>query len=288
MTSSVQIIDGKTVAARVRAEVAEQVGRFRAQYGRAPGLHVVIAGDDPASHIYVRNKEKAARDVGIDGVVHRLDASCSPTELCDLVDRLCSTDTVDGLLVQLPLPRGIDPQPVLDRLDPWRDVDGLHTMNAGMLFSGRQGLRPCTPMGCMRLIAETGTDPKGMRAVVLGRSNLVGKPLAMMLLEKHATVTMAHSRTRDLGQVCAEADILIAAVGQPHLVKGDWVKQGAIVIDVGTSRGEDGKLVGDVEFEAAKLRARAITPVPGGVGPMTIAYLLSNTVQAAIARMASK
>jgi methylenetetrahydrofolate dehydrogenase (NADP+)/methenyltetrahydrofolate cyclohydrolase len=282
---SAMIIDGKAVASRVRAEVAEDVARFASAYGRAPSLHVVLVGDDPASHVYVRNKEKAARDLGIDGVTHRLAASTAEQEVVALVDRLSADDTVDGILVQLPLPKGLSEQKVLDRIRPEKDVDGLHPINAGLLASGREGLVACTPQGCLRLIDETAAQLRGLHAVVVGRSILVGKPCAQLLLARHATVTIAHSRTLDLAAVCRGADVLVAAVGKAKLIQGDWIKEGAVVIDVGMNRGADGKLQGDVDFEAAKLRASAITPVPGGVGPMTIAYLLKNTVAAARARI---
>ena len=275
-----QIIDGKQIAKRVRAEVAERSRSFAEKHGRMPGLEVVLVGEDPASQVYVRNKERAAAKCGIRGDVHRLPADASQRAVADLVARLNAEPAVDGILVQLPLPDHLDAQPVLDLIDPAKDVDGLHPLNAGLLSAGRRGLRPCTPSGCMRMLAEVGGDLKGKRAVVLGRSALVGKPIAMMLLEKHATVTIAHSRTVDLGGVCREADVLVAAVGRLGLVKGDWIKPGAVVLDVGINRGEDGKLHGDVEYEAARERASFITPVPGGVGPMTIAMLLHNTVAA--------
>jgi methylenetetrahydrofolate dehydrogenase (NADP+)/methenyltetrahydrofolate cyclohydrolase len=280
------IIDGKAVAARVRAEVTQEVAQFVSEFGRPPSLHVLLVGDDPASHIYVRNKEKAARDVGIDGVTHRLAGDTSEDALVALVEQLSSDALVDGILVQLPLPAGLSEHRVLDRVAHGKDVDGLHPINAGLLASGREALLPCTPQGCLRLLDETGTQLRGLRAVVVGRSILVGKPVAQLLLSRHATVTIAHSRTQDLPAVCHGADVLVAAVGKTHLIQGDWIKEGAVVIDVGTNRGEDGKLRGDVDFEAARLRARAITPVPGGVGPMTIAYLLKNTVVAARARLA--
>jgi methylenetetrahydrofolate dehydrogenase (NADP+) / methenyltetrahydrofolate cyclohydrolase len=285
MAMTAMLIDGKAVAARVRAEVAEDVARFVSKYGRTPSLHVVLVGDDPASHTYVRNKEKAARDVGIDGVTHRLPASTTEREIMDLVQRLSDDDKVDGILVQLPMPKGIPEQRVLDCIRPEKDVDGLHPVNAGLLASGRDGLVPCTPQGCLRLLDEAGTQLRGLHAVVVGRSILVGKPVAQLLLARHATVTIAHSRTQDLAGTCRTADVLVAAVGKARLIQGDWIKPGAVVIDVGTNRGSDGKLQGDVDFEAAKNRASAITPVPGGVGPMTIAFLLKNTVAAARARM---
>lgn len=280
-----QIIDGKAVAARVREEVGRRAAAFERARGRQPGLEVVLVGDDPASQVYVRNKERAAGKCGIRGAVHRLPADSSQQRVEELVQKLNADPTVDGILVQLPLPDHLSPQPVLDRIDPSKDVDGLHPTNIGMLAAGRYGLRPCTPSGCMRLLEETGTDPRGKHAVVIGRSALVGKPIAFMLLEKHATVTIAHSRTTDLADEVRRADIVVAAAGRRHLVRGDWIKQGAVVLDVGINRGDDGKLYGDVDTEAAAVRASHITPVPGGVGPMTIAMLLANTVEAAESRM---
>jgi methylenetetrahydrofolate dehydrogenase (NADP+)/methenyltetrahydrofolate cyclohydrolase len=235
--------------------------------------------------VYVRSKGKAAKKAGIAGVTHKLSADTPQEELMTLVRNLNADEEVDGILVQLPLPKGLSEQPVLDLIDPSKDVDGLHAVNAGLLSAGRDALVACTPQGCMRLIAEAGVELKGLDAVVVGRSNLVGKPLAQLLLHQHATVTVAHSRTRDLDALCRRADVLVAAVGRAQMVKGDWIKPGAVVIDVGINRTEEGSLVGDVDFEAAKQRARAITPVPGGVGPLTIAYLLQNTVTAAKARL---
>lgn len=285
--SNAMIIDGKAVAAQVRQKVAAQAEAFRSRHGRSPSLHVILVGEDPASQVYVRNKEKAARASNIDGVTHRLDGSTTEAQLIELVDRLSQDTAVDGILVQLPVPAQIREDKVIAHMDPAKDVDGLHPVNAGMLLVGRKGLVPCTPQGCMRLIEETGVDLKGLHAVVVGRSILVGKPVAQLLLARHATVTMAHSRTRDLGSVCRQADVLVSAVGKARLIQGDWVRPGAIVIDVGTNQGEDGKLVGDVDFAAVREHAKAITPVPGGVGPMTIAYLLANTVTAAENRMGS-
>ena len=279
-----ELIDGKALAKEVRAEVQARAEAFQATHGRAPGLHVVLVGDDPASQVYVRNKERAARKAGIAGEVHRLPADTSEADLLALIFELNADDGIDGILVQLPLPDHLDDQMVVDAIDPAKDVDGLHPFNAGLLTVGRRGLRPCTPSGCMRMLEQVGCDPKGKRALVLGRSTLVGKPIAMMLLEKHATVTIAHSRTENLGDRVREADIVVAAVGRPNLVQGDWIKEGAVVIDVGINRLEDGTLTGDVDFEGASARASHITPVPGGVGPMTIAMLLSNTVDAAESR----
>ena len=280
-----QLIDGKALAKEVRAEVKARAEAFRATHNRAPGLHVVLVGDDPASQVYVRNKERAAEKVGIAGRVHRLPAETSEADLLALIFELNGDDDIDGILVQLPLPAHLHDQTIVDAIDPAKDVDGLHPFNAGLLAVGRKGLRPCTPSGCMRMLARIGCDPRGKRALVLGRSTLVGKPIAMMLLEKHATVTIAHSRTESLADRVREADIVVAAVGRPNLVEGDWIKEGAVVIDVGINRLEDGTLTGDVEFTGASQRASYITPVPGGVGPMTIAMLLSNTVDAAEARI---
>lgn len=282
---SAQILDGKALAAKVKEEVARDAAAFEARHGRKVGLDVVLVGEDPASQVYVRNKEKGAAECGIRGAVHRLSATTAQSDLLAIVRRLSSDDTVDGILVQLPLPAGLVAEPVIDAIDPRKDVDGLHPVNAGLLMSGGKGLRPCTPSGCMRMIAETKTELRGARAVVIGRSNLVGKPVALMLLEQHATVTIAHSRTRDLAGVAREADVLIAAVGKTELVRGEWIKAGAVVVDVGINRGEDGKLRGDVAFAEAKERAAWITPVPGGVGAMTIAMLLRNAVDAAVARV---
>jgi methylenetetrahydrofolate dehydrogenase (NADP+)/methenyltetrahydrofolate cyclohydrolase len=285
-------LDGKALAEVVRAEVRAGVEAFRARHGRVPGLDAILVGDDPASQVYTRNKEKAANEVGMRGRLHRLPATTSEAELLALVATLAADDLVDGILVQLPLPAQIREQRVLDAVPPAKDVDGFHPINAGLLASGRPALVPCTPLGCMRLLRESGVDLKGARAVVVGRSNIVGKPVAQLLLVEHATVTIAHSRTRDLPGVCREADVLVAAVGKPQMIRGDWIKPGAVVIDVGINRIDAGqagqaktRLVGDVAFDEAIERASAITPVPGGVGPMTIACLLGNTLKAATARM---
>ncbi|APR79437.1 Methylenetetrahydrofolate dehydrogenase (NADP+) [Minicystis rosea] len=280
-----RIIDGKAIAQKVRDEVKAEVTRFVTTHGRPPGLHVVLVGEDPASVVYTRNKEKASNEVGMIGHLHRLPAGTSEAELLALIAQLVEDDAVDGILVQLPLPKHIREERVLDAVDPKKDVDGFHPMNAGLLSSGRGGLVPCTPRGSMRLLAETGMSLAGARAVVVGRSNIVGKPMAQLLLAQHATVTIAHSRTKDLGALCREADVLVAAVGKAKMIQGDWVKEGATVIDVGINRTAEGKLVGDVDFDAARERAAWITPVPGGVGPMTIACLLENTLLAAKARV---
>jgi len=280
-----RLIDGKAVAAALRQRVAERVADFKARHGRAPGLHVVLVGEDPASVIYTRNKEKAAADAGIAGKLHRLPADLSQAALLDKLAALNADEQVDGILVQLPLPSQIDENAVIDAIDARKDVDGFHPINTGLLSAGRPALVPCTPRGSMLLIAETGAALKGARALVVGRSNIVGKPMAQLLLAEHATVTIAHSRTRDLDARCREADVLVVAIGRPHAIAGDWVKDGAVVIDVGINRTPEGKLVGDVDTEAAKAHASWITPVPGGVGPMTIACLLENTLIAAERRL---
>lgn len=267
----------------MRRAVGAAAARFSERTGRAPGLEVVLVGDDPASHLYVRNKERAAVECGIRGHVHRLAATSTQDEVRTLVARLGERDDVDGILVQLPLPSGIDARAVLDAIDPERDVDGLHPVNAGRLASGRPGLRPCTPAGCMRLLDAVGFDVRGRHALVVGRSALVGKPVALMLLERDATVTIAHSRSTDLESLCKRADVLVVAVGRPGLVRGSWIRPGAVVLDVGTTRGADGKLRGDVDPSAAE-HAAWMTPVPGGVGPMTVAMLLANTIEAAYRR----
>ncbi len=273
-------IDGKAVAAAVRSEVRERATRLR-ERGVEPGLATVLVGDDAASAVYVGMKEKACAEVGIRSFGHRLPASVAQDELLGLVAQLGRDERVHGILVQLPLPAALSTDAVIEAIVPAKDVDGLHPVSQGRLMAGRPGLRPCTPVGVMRLIDETGVTLRGAHAVVVGRSVLVGKPMALLLLERHATVTMCHSRTRDLGEEIGRADVVVAAAGQAGLVRGAWIKPGAVVIDVGTNRGPDKKLVGDVEFAAAAERAAFITPVPGGVGPMTVAMLLANTVTAA-------
>ena len=281
---SAKIIDGKAVAAAVRKRVRAEVEEYaRAYAGRTPGLATVLVGDDPGSQIYVRNKHKASEEVGMRSLDHQLPTETGQDELLGLVERLNEDDDVDGILVQLPVPEQIDPDAVLATLDPAKDVDGLTPTNAGLLASGAPGLVPCTPAGVMELLRHEGVELEGAEAVVVGRSNLVGRPVASLLLGANATVTICHSRTRDLAAVCARADVLVAAVGVPGLIGADAVKPGATVIDVGMNRGDDG-LVGDVDFEAVKEVAAAITPVPGGVGPMTIAMLLVNTLAAARSR----
>ncbi|HVU05426.1 MAG TPA: bifunctional methylenetetrahydrofolate dehydrogenase/methenyltetrahydrofolate cyclohydrolase FolD [Polyangiaceae bacterium] len=279
------VLDGKAIAEKVRAEAAEGARAFRAKHGRPPGLHVVLAGEDPASAVYVRNKEKAATEAGFAGEVHRLPQDVTLDRLLAIVSELNRREDVDGILVQLPLPNGVPSAPVLELVDPRKDVDGFHAINVGKLWSGGRALVPCTPRGCMRLLAEGGVDVSGARAVVVGRSNIVGKPMAALLLAESATVTIAHSKTRDLPAVCREADILVAAVGRAKMIRGDWIKPGAAVIDVGMNRDENGKLCGDVDFASAEPVAGVITKVPGGVGPMTIAMLLENTLAAARARV---
>ncbi len=282
------IIDGKARAAALRDSVAAEVAGFVAAHGRAPGLTVVLVGDDPASAVYVRNKGRETLAAGMMSGEHRLPASVSEAEVLALVAALNADDAVDGILVQLPLPRHIDADRVLAAIDPAKDVDGFHPVNAGRLATGLDALVPCTPTGCLLLIEEALGDLSGKEALVIGRSNIVGKPMAALLLAKSATVTIAHSRTRDLAAHVARAEIVVAAVGVPHLVKGEWIRPGACVIDVGMNRitGADGKsrLTGDVDYDGALARAGWITPVPGGVGPMTIACLLANTLKAAKAR----
>ena len=282
---SARIIDGKAFAAALRGRIAVQVASFAAATGRAPGLAVVLVGDDPASAVYVRNKGKATREVGMISVEHRLPADTQQAEVLALVDTLNADASIDGILVQLPLPGHIDERVVTMRIDPDKDVDGFHAVNAGRLATGLHGFVPCTPYGCLMLLKDEVGDLTGMDAVVIGRSNIVGKPMAQLLIRESCTVTVAHSKTRDLASVVKRADIVIAAVGQPALVKGDWIKPGAVVIDVGINRTESG-LVGDVDFAGAASVASAITPVPGGVGPMTIACLLRNTLIAAARREA--
>lgn len=279
------LIDGKAAAAEIRARVAAQVPAFAAAAGRAPGLAVVLVGEDPASQVYVRSKDKATREAGMESFEHRLSPDISQDELLVLVEQLNADDAVDGILVQLPLPAHIDEQAVIASIDPAKDVDGFHVVNAGRLAVGLPALVPCTPFGCLYLLKQQLGSLSGLDAVVIGRSNIVGKPMAQLLLAESCTVTIAHSRTRNLPEVVRRADIVVAAVGRPEMVKGDWLKPGATVIDVGINRlpAADGKgrLVGDVDFASASAVAGAITPVPGGVGPMTIAMLLRNTLVAA-------
>ena len=285
-----ELIDGKAFAARLRETIKARTADFVAQAGRAPGLAVVLVGEDPASQVYVRSKHKATVEAGMQSFEHRLPATASQAELVALVEQLNADDNVDGILVQLPLPDGMDDKAVIAAIDPAKDVDGFHVVNAGKLAVGEDALVPCTPLGCLMMLKDRLGDLSGMDAVIIGRSNIVGKPMAQLLLAESCTVTIAHSRTRDLPGVVRRADIVVAAVGRPEMVKGDWLKDGAVVIDVGINRipaGEAGKtrLVGDVATSEAMEHVKAITPVPGGVGPMTIAVLLRNTLVAASRRV---
>jgi len=275
------VIDGKALAARVRADVAREVAELTQRTGRPPGLATILVGDDAASAVYVSGKQKACAEVGIRGFDHRLPADAPEGEVVALIERLNADDEVSGILCQLPVPEHMDGVMLTGLIDPGKDVDGLTTASAGLLALGRDGLRPCTPTGVMLLLEEAGAEVRGAEAVVIGRSNLFGKPMAQLLLQADATVTVCHSRTKDLAEVCRRADILIAAVGRAEMVRADWVKPGAVVIDVGMNRTEEKGLVGDVACDEVAAVARAITPVPGGVGPMTIACLLRNTLHAA-------
>ncbi len=279
------IIDGKQFATRLRASIAAQVARLQAEHGLTPGLAVVLVGEDPASQVYVRNKGLQAREAGMRSFEQRLPATTTQAELLARIAELNQDPAVNGILVQLPLPARIDPEAVIEAIAVSKDVDGFHPLNAGLLAVGGAAMVPCTPLGCLMLLKDRIGSLAGQRALVLGRSNIVGKPMAALLLREHCTVTIAHSRTRDLAEECRRADILVAAVGKPHMVQGDWIKPGATVIDVGINRvptpDGKGRLVGDVDFAAAVQVAGAITPVPGGVGPMTIACLLLNTLTAA-------
>lgn len=275
------VIDGKAVSREVRKEIKAEVEGLQRRWGLTPGLGVILVGDDPSSHIYVRNKEKACKEVGIESKEHLLPDTVTEQEILAVVQSLNRDKSIHGILVQLPLPKHINSEKVLQAVTPEKDVDGFHPVNQGLLLSGGEGFRPCTPMGIMRLLESADCDPKGKNAVIVGRSTIVGKPIALMLLERHATVTICHSRTAGLGAEVGRADILIVAIGKPAMVRGEWVKNGAVVIDVGINRLPSGKLAGDVEFEIAKERASWITPVPGGVGPMTICMLLFNTLRSA-------
>jgi len=279
------ILDGKAVAQAVRQTVKAGVASFRTRHGQAPGLATVLVGDDPVSRIYVNTKEKACREVGIQSFGYRLPATATAAEVLALIAELNARPDVHGVLIQLPLPPHLAGERLIESLAPEKDVDALHPLNHGRLLLGQEGLRPCTPLGVMRLLDETGVLLKGKKAVVIGRGMLVGKPVALMLLERHATVTCCHSYTKDLALEVRAADVVVPAVGHPEVIKGAWIKEGAVVIDVGISRLPDGSLKGDVEFAAAKERAAFITPVPGGVGPMTVAMLLANTLKAAEGQM---
>ncbi|HEY4707284.1 MAG TPA: bifunctional methylenetetrahydrofolate dehydrogenase/methenyltetrahydrofolate cyclohydrolase FolD [Thermodesulfobacteriota bacterium] len=276
-----RIINGKEIAAQVRAELKSDIQALKERTGVIPGLTVVLVGENPASVVYVRNKVKACEEVGIRSTQHKLPETATHSELLKLIRELNASKDVHGILVQLPLPKQIDEEAILEEISPSKDVDGFHPYNMGRLMIGNPLLQPCTPFGVMRLIDSTGIDLSGKEAVVVGRSNIVGKPMAMMLLRRNATVTICHSKTKDLSERIAKADVVVAAVGRAEFVKGDWIKEGAVVIDVGINRTAEGRLVGDVDFEGASERAGYITPVPGGVGPMTIAMLLKNTVEAA-------
>ncbi len=287
--SDPKLIDGKAFAENLRARLARQAAALKAAHGLVPGLAAVLVGNDPASEVYVRSKGKATREAGMNSFEHRLPANTDEATLLELVRRLNADPAVHGILVQLPLPKQIREAAVIDAIDPAKDVDGFHVVNAGKLATGGEGMVPCTPLGCLMLLKDRLGDLSGKRAIVLGRSNIVGKPMAQLLLRESCTVTIAHSRTRDLAAECRRAEIVVAAVGKAEMVKGDWIGEGATVIDVGINRipaptqENPGKtrLVGDVDFAAAKPRAAGITPVPGGIGPMTIACLLANTLTAA-------
>jgi len=283
-----KILDGKAVAAEVRAQAAQEAARIAEKLGRKPGLAVVLVGADPASEVYVRNKGRSTIEAGMESFEHKLPEAASEAEVLALVQKLNADDKVDGILVQLPLPKQINSDRVLNTIDPAKDVDGFHPMNAGKLATGLPALAPCTPVGCVIIAKKAHGSLAGLEAVVLGRSNIVGKPLAQLLLQENATVTIAHSRTKDIAAVARRADLLCVAIGKPEFVKGEWIKPGATVIDVGINRIQkpDGKtkLVGDVAYEEVSKVAGAITPVPGGIGPMTIACLLVNTLRAACAR----
>lgn len=279
-----RLLDGKAVAAKVRAQVAERAAAFAARFGRRPGLAVVQVGEDPASSVYVRNKRKSSLEAGIESFAHDLPASTPQAQILSLVESLNRDTRVDGILVQLPLPKGVDANRVMDAVDPAKDVDGFHPLNTGLLAQKRPRLRPCTPFGVIRLAHEYGIDLTGLRACVVGASNIVGRPMALELLLARATVTVCHTGTRDLRAEVERADVVVAAVGKEGFVPGEWIRPGAVVFDVGINRSASGKLVGDVEFESAARRAAWITPVPGGLGPMTIAMLLSNCVDAAVLR----
>ncbi|MES9958268.1 MAG: bifunctional methylenetetrahydrofolate dehydrogenase/methenyltetrahydrofolate cyclohydrolase FolD [Sedimenticola sp.] len=275
-----QILDGKAIASDIRQDIKAQVSQMVAEGQRPPGLVVILVGEDPASQVYVRNKQRSCEEVGFLSELKRLPAETSQEELLDLIDELNGRDEVDGILVQLPLPKQIDEEEVIERILPTKDVDGFHPYNFGRMALRMPTLRPCTPKGVMTMLERTGQDLEGLDAIIIGQSNIVGRPAALELLAARCTITVCHSRTKDLADKVRQADVVVAGVGRPNFVQGDWIKPGALVIDVGINRLEDGTLCGDVDFEAAKENAAWITPVPGGVGPMTIATLLENTLQA--------
>ena len=272
------IIDGKKIAEELRAELKKKIIEFKATYKSVPGLTVILIGEDPPSKIYVKNKQKYAKDIGINSEIIKYQENVDEKTVLDKISKLNNDKKISGILVQLPLPKQINKKKIIDAIHPEKDVDGFHPVNVGNLSSGYESKVPCTPLGCILLLREVEKDLKGKHAVIIGRSNLNGKPMAQLLLKENCTVTITHSKTKDLKNECKRADIIIAAVGQPKLVKGDWVKKGAIVIDVGINKTANG-LEGDVDFEEVSKVAKAITPVPGGVGPMTIACLLSNTIE---------
>lgn len=285
MADAKNTIDGKRVAQELESETQKFVDQLRKRCGHTPGLAVVLVGEDPASQIYVKKKNETCRRLGMESFEHRLPASTSERELRALVQNLNADPKVDGILIQLPLPAGINSEAILELVDPTKDVDGFHPHNVGLLNLGRPRFVPCTPLGMMKLLQAYQVDPAGMHAVVVGRSNIVGKPIAQLLLAAHATVTIAHSKTKNLAELLKQADLVVAAVGRAEMIRGEWLKPGCVVLDVGINRLENGKLVGDVHFPSALAVARLITPVPGGVGPMTIACLMRNTLQAAQARL---
>ena len=282
-----QILDGALLAKELRANIAEEAKQLIAR-GHQPGLAVILVGEDPASQVYVRNKVSACEQAGFLSVMHRLPATTAEADLLAMVERLNHDDSIDGILVQLPLPAHMDSHKVIEAIAPEKDVDGFHISNAGLLMTGQPLFRPCTPYGVMKLLEKSGINLRGAEAVVIGASNIVGKPQAMLLLQAGATVTLCNSKTRDIASHCRRADVLVVAVGRPNMITGDMIKPGAVVIDVGINRLDNGKLCGDVDFESAKAVASAITPVPGGVGPMTITMLLQNTLEAAARRLETK
>lgn len=284
-TAMARIIDGREISRQVRNEIAAEVAEHKKKYGLAPGLAVIIVGSDPASSVYVRNKRRACEEVGFHSEVYELEQDTEQAELISLIDRLNADGSVHGILVQLPLPKHLDENEVLLEIDPSKDVDAFHPYNVGKIMIGNYDLLPCTPSGIMTLLERSGIDICGKNCVVVGRSNIVGKPMAMLLLQANGTVTVCHSKTENLEEICRHADILIASVGKPEFIRGDMVKDGAVVIDVGINRLDDGRLVGDVCFSEVEPKASYITPVPGGVGPMTITMLLKNTLKAAALRL---